>query len=245
MGSIRRVRKEYPGGGRIRLILARLRRSRLAVFVLAEAKVMLACLRFLTVTRRYVPDSHDPDSFSAWRNGNYRMLAIPGSFLLLFVDLPILLFLASLVSGGGAVSANWAIHGGLFLAGEYAIFWLWGDWQLIKETAHRLEEKGLRIALGIRWRGLVPYDAVSRVEFLTDTESSFDPVREGRLTISPWKKLDRPNVRLVLDNTITLFTLFDRARRARILDLYLDDPGRFIGCLMIRVEGVRKNLVEA
>ncbi len=245
MGSMRCVRRGYPDEGGVRLILGCLRRSRLAAFVLTEAKVMLACLRFLTVTKRYVPDSQDPGSFSAWRNGNYRMLAISGSFLLLFVDLPILLFLASLVSGGGTMWVNWAIHGGLFLAGEYAVFWLWGDWQLIKETAHRLEEKGVRIALGIRWRGFVPYDAVSRVELLVDTESSFDTVPEGRLTISPWKKLDRPNVRLVLDSTITLFTLFNRARRARTLDLYLDDPGRFSRCLISRLEGKRKNMEEA
>ena len=119
--------------------------------------------------------------------------------------------------------ARLGVHALVLLAHLYGIAWLAGDRRLMQESGHRIDGDALALALGARWRGVIPRAQLASVRRL-DGER---PPR-GTLRLCP---ADSPNVELVLRAPATLTGLFGLRRRATRLALFADDPDALIAAL--------------
>jgi hypothetical protein len=98
----------------------------------------------------------------------------------------------------------------------YGIVWLLGDYQLMRESGHRLTADALELRLGARWRGRIPRAQIAAIE--APSSSS----RKRALT-----PFDAPNVELRLHAPVRLTTYFGLSRELSSVRLYVDDPDRF------------------
>lgn len=102
----------------------------------------------------------------------------------------------------------------------YAIVWLLGDYQLMRESGHRLTPDTLELRLGARWHGRIPRSQIAAV--VPPASSS----RKRALT-----PFDAPNLELRLHAPVRLKTYFGLTRELTSVRLYVDDPERFSAAL--------------
>jgi hypothetical protein len=119
----------------------------------------------------------------------------------------------------------------LTLLSLWGALWLLGDMHAVRLRPLRLAEAGLIVAVGIRWRAFVPYDAIRGV-------ASGDPLASGpsRLAATVTSAVD---LTLSLDREVEAHGLFGRRRRFLELALSVDRPEALARALRERSAAAR------
>jgi hypothetical protein len=114
----------------------------------------------------------------------------------------------------------WGVHAALAGLNAYGFLWLLGDRRAMRETGHRVEGRALVLELGLRFQARFPLGMVQKALRLRG------PARHTRVT-----PFDPPNVHLCLTGPVEYRTYFGLRRRTQHLDLYVDEPERFLAAV--------------
>jgi hypothetical protein len=180
-----------------------------------ELALLAAAVRSLV--RR--PVVRADDAFSTTRSSQSGQILI-GLLLITACEGPAVHLL--LHAAGARPLVQWVV----LVLHVYGLIWLVGDQRLMQESGHRLTATGLELALGLRWRGSLPYAQISTV-------TAISGARDRRVrTITPF---DAPNVELRLHEPIRLTSYFGRRTEAARIRLFVDEPERLIAELAARI----------
>lgn len=211
---------EGPRWARLEAALARRLGPLLAGAAVGEIRLVGAAAR--SVTRRPLPrtadEAHHPGAGATWRTV---------VFALILVTFAEALVLHLLLAKGFDITHP-AAHGALSALHLYGIIWLLGDLRLMAESAHRVDADGLTIALGLRWRGFVPWSAVQRITpgEVAEPDRLIGEKRPPHvLAVTP---AETPIITLHLRAPVELGTYFGITRSGTEIALYVDDPARFV-----------------
>ncbi|WP_394824184.1 hypothetical protein [Pendulispora albinea] len=160
--------------------------------------------------------------------------------MLIVIEVPVAhMLLAKWLGTGGwktvfeRVLLVFAVYGGV---------WLIGDARAMRESAHTLEPEGLSLALGERWKGMVPYGAIA---YVARASGELVP-RKSAAEVTPIP-LDAPNVVLHLRRPVVLRRIFHVPYVADEIRLFVDEPEALVASLRhaIAVDATLRNELRA
>lgn len=152
--------------------------------------------------------------------------AICCALLVLFVEMPLDVFIASVMAK--TRSEAHLLHTVFGLVAAYSFVWVLGDrWHVVNRRHHVLTDTSLELDIGARGFGTIPLDAIASYERLTESRATW--CRRHGYPLHATRKLtpfDAPNLVLLLkpgcDVRLTLLQL-ERGGDSPIF-LYLDRP---------------------
>lgn len=162
------------------------------------------------------------------------MAGSQSGFIVPFVALATLAEMGAVHTG---IAARWPghawIHAALISVNVYGLLWVIGDRRAMQESAHVLGEDGLRIALGLRWSGVIPYSQITRALALDgDVARKRVQPKSGRNpSVTPF---DPPNLHLCFSEPVVLRGLLGMRRTVQHLDLFVDRPEVLVAALKAR-----------
>lgn len=204
---IYRTERRHTAGSAARRTLEKVFSPALVGWAGLELTMQKAALRFLLRDRRCFPPP-GPGRFSTTAHG--RLVAvlailILGESVLLHLGLALIL------------DPPWWAHALLFYFSFYALVYLLGDLQLLRESSHLVDDKGLHLRLGLRVQGFIPREAVHSLERVRLSRAEARRAK-GAFLVSPRQGPDlRINLRHPVD--LTIFTLVRRPTRAILLSV--------------------------
>ncbi|WP_394845056.1 hypothetical protein LZC95_49390 [Pendulispora brunnea] len=189
---------------------------------ISEVRIMGAFLR--AIAFRAIADAPGGARHATTRHTSQYKPILFVLILLMAIEIPVMhLLLAHVLGSGGWKTVLQRVIAGL---SAYGVIWLIGDARLMRESAHVLRPEGLELRLGLRWNGLVPYDAIDRVARAPGVLSP----RPGAVDITP-VGMDTPNVVVYLRTRIELYGIFNIPRTADEVRLFVDEPNALIAAL--------------
>ncbi|MDB4970944.1 MAG: hypothetical protein JWN44_6633 [Myxococcales bacterium] len=127
-----------------------------------------------------------------------------------------------------AHGASWLVHVVIAAVNVWTWVWLYRERRAMLAAAHVVDEAGLHIALGRRWRGLIEWSKIAAVARVTDGRSTKG---KGTIRVTP---LEAPNVEIVATEVVTLRGSYGIERRGDRVLLYVDDPDGLVQSLRRR-----------
>lgn len=198
-----------------------------AIFFATEICIILAFIRL--VKRRPLVKPTEPTDFTFLRTSSYSAIILC-VILLSVIEVPLAHILIHYY-----VESSWANvwHVLLFAFHVYGFIWIAGEYRLMQESHHFIDERGFHISLGLRFNGFVPYEAINSVEPLASgSDDKFQP------RIPKISAFDEANVVLHLKEKVELKRMFGFKKRCDEMNLYLDDPNDFIASVQTKLEAV-------
>ena len=95
--------------------------------------------------------------------------------------------------------------------------WLLGDVHTLRHSGATIGERDLELAIGVRWRGRVPWSAVATIE--TVTEAPTDAINASILGANVVVRLRAPT---------RLHGVFGREREGTVIALSIDEQEAFV-----------------
>ena len=99
----------------------------------------------------------------------------------------------------------------------YSLLWLLGDVHALRHSGATIGDRDLDLAIGVRWRGRVPWTAVASIE--TVTEAPTDAVNASILGANVVVRLRTPT---------RLHGVFGREREGTVIALSIDEQEAFV-----------------
>ena len=211
---IYRVERRHPTGSAGERTLERIFSSAMIAWLRLELTMQKAALRFLLQDRHRYPVSAS-GRFPTAAHG--RLVAV---LAILIIGESVLLHL------GLALTLNppWWVHALLFYFSFYALVYLLGDLQLLRESCHRIDDAGLHLQLGLRVQAFIPWAAVRGVEPVHLSRAEARRVKDIVL-VSPWQG---PDLRIDLRQPVELTILTLIRRPTRAIHLSVDNPATIL-----------------
>ena len=99
----------------------------------------------------------------------------------------------------------------------YSLLWLLGDVHTLRHGGATIGDRDLELAIGVRWRGRVPWSVVASIE--TVTEAPTDAINASILGANLVVRLRAPT---------RLHGVFGREREGTVIALSIDEPEAFV-----------------
>ncbi|MDQ3230317.1 MAG: hypothetical protein M3Q07_00735 [Pseudobdellovibrionaceae bacterium] len=201
--------------------------STVAMLVVHELRLSLATGRVLLM--RKIRTSWSEPTFHPLDGSHYGFIW-KLVMLLVISELPLVhLLLNALLQEGIWKSVLLIGHA---LSSLYVLMWLVGDYRLLLESPGiQLLPAGVKIEIGIRAFGMMPYSSIASVDVSSPPEvpPGHAPIKEPetlRLTLH-----EKPNVLLTLHHPMAFVLILGIRKSARKVRLYVSDPQLFMGAL--------------
>ncbi len=150
--------------------------------------------------------------FTVHRTGGWPLYAGVLIFLVLVETVAVHILVAAYAS----VIVAWV----LTATSIYSALWLVGDVLALRHSGVEVGARDLELGIGVRWRGRVPWSAITSIERVT--EAPADAVDISVLGANVVVRLATPHV---------LHGLFGRRREAMAIALSIDEPEAFVGAV--------------
>ena len=125
----------------------------------------------------------------------------------------------------------WWVHGLVVVVNVATLVWVLRERVRMRDAAHTLDADALAISLPGKWRGAIPVALIASVRRIAPAPGTTRP--RGTLRVTP---LDMPNVELALRAPATLQGSFGIERSAARVQLFVDEPDRFVAAIEERLQ---------
>jgi len=125
----------------------------------------------------------------------------------------------------------WWVHGLVVVVNVATLVWVLRERRRMRDAAHTLDADALAISLPGKWRGAIPVALIASVRRIAPAPGTTRP--RGTLRVTP---LDMPNVELALRAPATLQGSFGIERSAARVQLFVDEPDRFVAAIEERLQ---------